>query len=79
MPISGSGQPEDSVLRRHYDQQNAATDTDSAPAEAEHSATTVSAEVVPLRRPPLAEPTRPSQPEARKGGLFGWLARLFGG
>ncbi len=64
--------PTDSVLRRHYDQMQAAPS---------YAAASNAPRTPPRPAPaPAAAPAPTTTPEPqRKGGLFGWLGRLFGG
>lgn len=60
--------PEDSTLRRHAEQMQAAMATASAsPAQASIPASPAAATAPAAQTPP------------QKGGFFGWLSRLFGG
>jgi hypothetical protein len=81
--------PTDSVLRRHHEQlrqaASAGTATVARPAVSRTPSPTASARPEPPPERQAPQPSRPaaapaSAPEpARRSGLFGWLARLFGG
>jgi hypothetical protein len=83
--------PTDSVLRRHYQQLRQAasigTTTAARPAVARTPSPTAPArpEPSPQRqapqqsRPAAAPAPAPAPEPAPRGGLFGWLSRLFGG
>jgi hypothetical protein len=80
--------PTDSVLRRHYEQLRqaglAAATVRSAgtvvrPAVAGTASATASARAAPPPERPLVAPPATAPAPARRGGVFGWLGRLFGG
>jgi hypothetical protein len=68
--------PEDSVLRRHYEQlQRSPKPTASAkPPKVEAAAP----EPAPAAPPPRPAPASPPPSSSDGGGILGWLKRLFG-